>query len=186
MVLLLKFYHGGLLYFFCQLNVVPSKISSMVFHSFSFSSSVCQVIDTLSTPTTRVTDQSHSVSLQGKGNVLGAGWRASHIALKLSLLAPSMSSLSTWKVSTPWSKGNTWARSAHPFAPRSSWISTTTRAILWQFFTRVRKFSKFHRLRQRNLKAYILKAQKFAEPLFQSKEIAEKCVNPASFLGHLG
>ena len=27
-VFLLKFYHGGLLYFFCQLNVVPSKISS--------------------------------------------------------------------------------------------------------------------------------------------------------------
>ena len=102
-VLLLKFYQGGLLYFFCQLNVVPSKISSMVFHSSSFSSSVCQVIDTLSTPTTRVTDQRHSVSLQGKGNVLGAGWNASHIALKLSLLALSMSSLLTWKVSTPWS-----------------------------------------------------------------------------------
>ena len=33
---------------------------------------------------------------------------------------------------------------------------------------------------------YILKAKKFAEPLFQSKKIAEKCVNPGIIFGPFG
>ena len=34
-----------------------------------------------------------------------------------------------------------------------------------------------------NEQAYILKAKKFAEPLFQSKKFAEKCVNPGVIFG---
>ena len=33
---------------------------------------------------------------------------------------------------------------------------------------------------------YILKAKKFAELLFQSKKIAEKCVNPGVIFGPIG
>ena len=55
-----------------------------------------------------------------------------------------------------------------------------------EYFFLVFRLLVAHKLQEQWLRAYILKAKKFAKPPFQSKKLRKNCVNPGVIVGPFG